>query len=419
MILFLIYISAIVLCGSINIGPISIRVIATSLMIVYLLITHKKKNRVSDIDNSYIKLYLLFSLLMGLALLINGEFVEFDFIKKFLAYNLVSIIAFIAVSRFITSTNKLNLLIITLLSIIFVDSIITILQYNGNSIGWAIGYLFSDIDKSVSKIGDRDSLLGISVTPGIFGDVVKNAFYLAAVTPLGLCLINSRYNTKLKAFAIIVILCSCVATFMTQQRAAVAMLILILLLSIYILFRKRTILLLSILLVSVLLFLSYSDFSFDFDIGRLGDRNDQNREKLASDAIDFIIAHPMWGGPASFLEQTKLPAHNLVLDAYIYSGLFGFIIMMVLFIKTTRRSIVTIINGMRKKNDYMIIIFSAASVLCCMGYGLLHNTSFLSGEVIVFILLAIMLKINLFITPQRTMAQTKYDIKNNNSGQLI
>lgn len=421
MILFLIYISAIILCGSINIGPISIRVIATSLMIVYLLISPKKEKRSSNIDNSYIWLYLWFSILMGFALLINGEFIEFGFVKNFLAYNLVSIIAFLAVSRFITTPERVNQLIITLLSIILADSIVTVLQFNGNPIGWTVGYLFSNIDKSVTKVADRDTLLGISATPGIFGDVVKNALYLAVIAPLGLCLINSKNSYKLKIFAIIVILCSCIAAFMTQQRAAFAMLIMIILLSIYILFRKKTILFISILAASLLFILCYSDYSFDYDMGRLGEHKDQHREELASQAIDFIITHPIWGGPVSFINQAKLPAHNLILDSYVYSGLFGFIIMMVLFIKTILKSLGIMIMGMHNKNDYMIIIFSAASVICCMGYGLFHNTSFLSGEVIVFILLAIMLKVNLFSTSTKIKTVIKYHIddKPNDLGQII
>lgn len=94
---------------------------------------------------------------------------------------------------------------------------------------------------------------------------------------------------------------------------------------------------------------------------------------------------------------------------------------MVLFIKTILKSLGIMITGIRKKNDYMIIIFSGASVLCCMGYGLFHNTSFLSGEVIVFILLAIMLKVNLFSTIPKVEKRINYDIKNkpNNIGQII
>ena len=50
------------------------------------------------------------------------------------------------------------------------------------------------------------------------------------------------------------------------------------------------------------------------------------------------------------------------------------------------------IVGLRKNQDgYMI--FTALSALNATLYGLLHNTSYLTGDVIIFISLSIMLKV--------------------------
>lgn len=398
MVLFLIYIIIIILGGSINIGPLSLRVIATSLMILYLFITIKRRSKLQPISYSYIWIYLLFSIIMGITLLINGEFIEFEFTKKFLAYNLVSVVAFLAVDRFITSEKRLIILIVSLLSIILVNDIITYLQFVGNPVGWIIGYLFGDIDKSLGKIGDRESLMGVSATPGIFGEVVKSAYYIAVITPLCFCLFSKRNSPIIKIFGFIVLICSIIAVFMSQQRAAFAVVILTLLFYLFNIFRKypfTIICLLSILLISSCLFISNDP---NIELGRMADASDNLREKLIIKGISFIEDHPLLGGPISFLKQTSLPAHNLILDSYIYSGLFGFIIMMILFAKTTWQSTSMIITGMSRKNSSLLIAFTAISVINCMIYSCLHTTSYLSGEVIIFILLAIMLKTSLFFT---------------------
>ena len=394
MLLLIGYIVAVVLGGSINIGPVSIRVIATCLMMIYLFILSLRHKPMLRIDKSYIWLYILFSILMGFALLLNGEFEEFEFIKKILAFNLVAIVSFLAIERIVNTSHQLRILIITLLSIILINNFITILQYNGNPIGWAIGYLFSDIDKSVGKIYGHDSLLGMSVTPGIFGDVVKNALYIAVITPLGLSLIKKGAKISTILYSLLVITTSLVSAFMTQQRAAFAVVVFVIIIAVFMLLKKHPVLLMSILSLVVLTLLISIDFTREVDLGRIADSDDSNRERLASQAIDFIASHPILGGPVSFLNKTGLPAHNLILDSLIYSGLLGFIVMMVLFIKTTFNSCKNIKRGIRLKENSFLVVFSGIAVLSCMAYGFLHNTSFLSGEVIVFILLAIMLKVD-------------------------
>ncbi|MDE7456089.1 MAG: hypothetical protein K2M96_05200, partial [Prevotella sp.] len=73
------YLLAVVLGGSINIGPFSIRVIATCLMMVYLFVLSFRKKQFVRIDRLYIGLYILFSFVIGFTLILNGEFDEFYF----------------------------------------------------------------------------------------------------------------------------------------------------------------------------------------------------------------------------------------------------------------------------------------------------------------------------------------------------
>lgn len=399
MLILIVYLYAIILCGSINIGPISIRVIATCAMMIYLIVSKAKKKNYQRIDKSYIWLYLVFSIIMGLMLLINGEFSEFEFVKKFLAYNLVAIISFISIEVFVITPKQLKIVILSLLVLILVNNVITILQYQGNPFGWAVGYLFADIDKLVERSSEHDSLLGMSITPGIFGDVVKNAFYISVLTPLSLCFINEKPKFIYSLFISIIICSSFVAVFMTQQRSAFAILILMAIAWVFIFLRKHPIASICIVL-SILLFalVTFADFSVpnNADLGRLAETGDNEREKLKIQAIDYILANPIVGGPVAFIKKTGLSAHNLILDSYIYAGIFGFIIMMILYAKTIWLSFGIIRKEILRSNISYAIIFFAVSVLSAMLYGLFHNTSYLSGEVIIFILLSLLLKIQIF-----------------------
>lgn len=392
MIIFIIYIYCVLIGGAIYVGPLSIRVAATCLMTAYLIITLKKHRNDKVIERSYIWIYLIFSLIMGVALLINGEFEEYQYIKKFLAFNFVSIIAFFAIDRFISSYARMKLFIFCLLLLIAFDDIVTILQYNGNPLGWAIGYIFSDIDKFAESAETKNSLLGMSLTPGILGHVVNNAFYISMVTPLCFTLIEKKNKWIKLVFVGSIFALSSVAVYMTQQRAAFYVLLLSLLILAYMSLKRHPLLILSILVICLIIPAFSVDVSMDVDYGRLTQTTDTSRAKLIEEAITFIGKHPLFGSPVSFLKLTGLPAHNIILDSYINAGFLGFIVMMILYTKTSFKSIRRIGMGMKVKRDNFVILFTAYALFGSMFYSLTHNTSFLSGEVMVFILLALMLK---------------------------
>lgn len=392
MIIFIIYIFCVLIGGTIYVGPLSIRVVATCLMTLYLIVTAKRQSNAKVIDHSYIWIYLIFSVLMGVALVINGEFEKYQFIKKFLAYNFVSIIAFFAIDRFVSSYERMRQFIVCLLLLIVFDDIVTILQYLGNPIGWAIGYVFSDIDKFANSAEDKSSLLGMSLTPGILGHVVNNAFYIAMVTPLCFALIGNKTKLFKLFFVGGVFVLSAVAVYMTQQRAAFYVLLISLFLLSCMILKKHPLIILSILVICLIIPVFFMDVSVNIDYGRLTQTSNTGRLHLTYEAIAFIGSHPMFGGPVSFLNKTGLPAHNIVLDSYINAGLMGFIVMMLLFAKTSFKSAKRIFVGFKVKKNNFTILFTAYALFGCMFYSLTHNTSFLSGEVMVFILLALTLK---------------------------
>lgn len=391
MYLFYIFILAIILLGSVQVGPLSLRVYATCLMGAYLILNAIKKNGyigIKRITKSYIILYIIFIIFMGIALLANGEFIEYGFIKKFLAYYLVCIIAYFSIEKFINTRKQLHSFIFFLSTIILFNNLITIFQFMDIPLAWLIGDVLGDISFSVEYLDNHDDIIGASITPGIFGGAVRNAFYIASVTPLFYGMIRNESSIIKKIFYIIVILLSIVACYITQQRTAFALIILALL--VYLFFSMDIKYALGIISLGIIIALYYN--LNEIDMGRLTQFSNDDRRTLINDAINYIRVNPIFGGPVEFQKNAGLSSHNIILDSWIFSGFFGFLIMMVLYIKTVIDSIRSFFYGYKYAS--MGILFSALAVLNAMLYGLLHNTSYLTGSELVFIVLAIMLKTN-------------------------
>lgn len=384
---FYIFLIAVTLLGSVIVGPFSIRVYATIGMILYLLLERRNDN-VIRINKGFLKVYLIFLILMGIAQLLNGEIFEYEYFKKLLAYHLVCIVTFLTIERNVNSFLDLKCTILYLTLLLIINNITTILQFSGNNLGWVIGSAFGNIESNIDYFYQHDSMLGVSNTPGIFGNVVTNAAAIAIVSPLSLCLLGENSSTLYKVFGLSNLILSSVACFMTQQRTAVVLFGLCVV--IFLLVRiKRFFPLIVIALLMVGLFgLSFE--ITDANMGRLADFSDSDRKGLFSSALDFITTHPLLGGPMSFQRQTGLSSHNVLLDSWIFSGFFGFIAMCILIIKTVYQGIKVFMRGINNQNNYSL--FCSLSVLNSMAYGFTHNTSFLTGFVFIFIVLALMLK---------------------------
>ncbi|MDD6150483.1 MAG: O-antigen ligase family protein [Bacteroides sp.] len=387
-----IFILSVVLFGSITVGPLSIRVYVTSVMMLYLVskTINNRSFKYIPIGHSLLRLYIAFLVLMGFSLMFNGEIFEYDYFRKLLAYHLVCIVAFLAIERFVNNYINLQRIILLLSLTLLLNNIVTILQYFDSSMGWAIGMAFDDIESNIDYASTHETMLGASQTPGIFGGVVRNAFYIAVIGPLVLTFTDIRNKKFIRLLGVIIVVTSVISCFMTQQRTAFALILLSLGVCMYSEFRRKPILVLLFALTICGLLYRYR-LSTD-DLGRFADNTDDMRRGLYVAAIDYIAQHPIFGGPMEFQRTAGLSSHNLILDSWIFAGFGGFIIMLILFIKTIIKGVKTMIVGLRKNQDgYMI--FTALSALNATLYGLLHNTSYLTGDVIIFISLSIMLKV--------------------------
>ena len=391
MLFFFTFLISIILLGSVAIGPFSIRVYVTIAMMLFLFYKGTKGgNNIISIDHGQLNIYVLFLILMGLAQLLNGEIIEYQFFKKLLAYHLVSIVAFFSIEHYLNTAQDLKKTIILLTGIMLFNSVVTILQFIGNDIGWSIGMFFGDVQENIDFTETHNSLLGYSRTPGIFGDVVRNAFAIAILAPLSLCLVDDRSNLITKIYALMSFGFASVACFMTQQRAAFYLLMFCLAVYRFVAIKKSARV---FVVLGVLAILFVDNFNFDnIDLGRLSQTTDDARSDLYKHALEFISKHPILGGPMSFQRMAGLSSHNVALDSWIFAGFFGFITMMILICKTLISGIKTFIEGLNIAGQNRYMIFCSIAVINAMLYGFTHNTSYLTGEVLIFIASALMLK---------------------------
>ena len=387
--IMLLYLFSVIALGSFVVGPLSVRVYATVLMLIYILVNVKrfKAASVVPISKSYIKLYVAFLLIFFFCLVVTGDLMSLGFFKRFLAYDLVCITTFFAIYLKVNNQNQLKCILLFLLILCLFDSCITILQITGQGIGWSIGQFIAPVDEAKDYADTHEGLLAISFAPGIFSNVVSNAFILASFSPLALFLSNK------KGSIIFILMTSVflVVIFLTQQRAAFYLYLLSLLISLFTLVARKTWALFMLALLICFLGAQVIDFFVGFDFGRLASGQDDSRSFMFKYAMEFIPEHFLFGGVSDFTRVTGLSAHNIILDSFIFAGVGGFITLMLFDIRVGLLCAKNTFAFVKGRCSLMTFALAMAMTTCTL-YGFTHNTSVLTGDVIVFILLALFLK---------------------------
>lgn len=389
---FLFLISVLVL-NSVHVGPFSVRVYFTLVMFLYL-VWNKNKLTLNRNYNIYVYLFLLFVFFKGIALLINGEFIEYNFVKNFLAYEFVAIVIFYATIYFTRSERGIILTLLTLSLILLTTSVVTILQYNNSPIGWMIGQFFGELSEDVEMmaISSTDEMVGFSITTGILRTAYGNAMFVSSIGTLAFGFAYVASNRCAKLLYLLCGLLGLVACFMTQQRSAFY----IMLLSFFLIFYlAKDIKPLIIFLVVFIFLSSFVDLSVIFNeemMGRLvfSDNllKDNSRAILTQNAISFLGEHLFAGGPMEYFSLNGMPAHNFFLNAFIYGGLIGGLILVVMFFKILFLAMSRIFKTKNKVSISSVCFIALSGFL---GQGLFHNESLVFSATLIFILLPLAL----------------------------
>ena len=383
--------------GSFYVGPFSIRVYMTVIMMLFLII--KGMTSRGSYQNKYtlskklLIVYLFFILFAALALWANGEYSEFDFNKWILANYLNCFVTYFAIDYFISSRKELRAMWIFLILFGSVNAIITILQFMGNPIGKGIAMAFTTVSAVQADMLDEHGvnanlLLGDGLPIGLFGYVFTNGTMLSV---LGILLMGKNiFNKKLINLAWVgLLLINVYASFATQERVAFFLLVLLI---IYLVFsgsfsRKIKVTSACIILIAVIYILP--QLLLSDSLGRLTSVSfeEDSRGDIWSYAFEFLKDNLMFGGPIAYSKKTEIAPHNYFLFVFIYYGLIAGIIVSYMYIMMTWKSIRALLG---KKQ----LVTRALAAACCIysAICLFHNASIATGDTIIFVLYALMQK---------------------------
>lgn len=384
--IYILYIFCVFVLGNLRIGPLSFRVYATIMMILYLV--HRRQSLIIE-GKSYLKLYCLFIFLHGVSLILSGDPGISHYIHDILAYYLVAIVIFISVPNFVTNEADFNSFIKYFSVFLLLDAAVTIFQYRGIYIGWIVSQAVNNygtfIEDGMST--SADNLLGRSLSIGLFPYAFVNAPFLAS----GVCLMLSCLVRNLKKYEkiyyILVIVVSTYACFATQQRSAFFALVLFIGLYLWV-FSKKTLAIASIIAITGIIVLGWT---IDVDsLGRIGEVNnasDEARRMIWKNSIQYIQDHFMFGGPDNCISRYGYP-HNFFLAAFIYSGILGAWPVLLLFFKVLVLTIRQMLKSILNKSSNMCVCCAFAVSL---SQGMTHNNSMLNGDALLFFVLALLI----------------------------
>lgn len=390
---FYIFLFSVLILGGFKIGPYSIRVYMVLIMMMYLLLTKTKVK--FQISYKSMKVFLLYIVVTGLVLLFIGEFKDYDYFNRCLAFYFPCFVTVAAINRFIDTKQSLLHLMWFLVLLIFVNCIITQLQFNGLMLGKVIAMALNtsmDVQANILYDNDIDSslLMGAGLPIGIFSFVFSNANYTATFGILALYLYDYYNRNKfIQAFLLLVVGLCIYNCYMIQERTAFFGIIAA---SIFILNKnidRKNLKIVFIFLLILMLFIFLPSIWNAESLGRLVEFNskEDTRNEIWSKCFTFISENFLMGGPVSYSKLTEVAPHNYFLNAIITSGIIGGSIAIYLYISTTLKAAKYTISG---KSHF---IRTTAASVCIYAFGcLFHNASIISGDTLFFVLYAILLK---------------------------
>ena len=392
---FYLFLFASLVLGTFTVGPFSIRVYFTVLMTIYLTIVGRK-DRYDKCKMPYTILGLvsIYLLLTALSLTMCGEFDKSDFPKSLLSLYLNCFVTFFAFNHFVKTPKQLKSSIIFLIFVVAVDCLVTILQYLGNPIGIGIALGLINNPEVQAEILTGQSFgidtFGKDITIGIFNYTFINANYIAVVGLMLLGIWESSNNRIVKIICICLFALFVFASFVTQSRTPF---ILLLIFSLYIAMRgflnKRAGFVIAAVFI-LLLVVVVPIVIESVDFGRLFEADkyeDDPRQRIWGYCIDFIVEHPMWGGPVLFEKTYNLAPHNYFLGAFINSGLLGGLVASYIYFYVLFNSVKLFL----KKHSMMVCSLAGAVLIYSAG-SLFHNASIISGDTMFYVAYSLMLK---------------------------
>lgn len=382
--LYLIFLISSILYGSLYIGPVTPRQIMSVVMIVVCI-----KEGYLFFDK-YAKLYFGFVFFYLVACFSTGGF---DIaLRNLLSYYLVAFVGYQSTRMIISKYRGARFVLLSLLSIFFVDAVVTLIQMWQRPLSYIIldtlNITAADELLERAELREMDTLAGLAV-PGIVGSVLNG--YVLAVS---CALIFYNKSARLKFWNIILLMFFLVSVFVVQERTAlfaagfISILMIVKLVGSseeknkvkWIFFFIAIILI--IVFGSPLFYDSILDDGFRYSESSFSIKEDA-RSHIWSEAWDFIQSTPVGGIFYYTNTHIKMP-HNFFLNAFIYGGIFGGLFLITLFVEQMIIVLKILIQKL-SANNILSLVFAGAYLAYSINT-MTHNSSLADGNLLVWLL---------------------------------
>lgn len=383
----IILIALISLASNVSIGTFGLLTWIAPLLVIHVIIMSSVHKPVIQINYKDIRLYVLYAIIFYLCTLFNGDG-NIGRNSLMIQY-LVCMMIFIAIYYDITTLSAIRIVINVIIILLLLDCIITILQFKNNSLGWGVWYFFNssllnseEIIKNVTSVSTIQTIGNQTLCPGLFPTQVYNGYMLATAGIMNVC-----YYPQIKKWRllnIIILSLTLVSLFVTQQRMAFYI---FLIFCAYIYYGRHKAMTIFLVIIGAVFYTYTNSYLTEDYIGRFANSEDRLREQLYDSAIKFISENYLAGGRIAYSNIDNHSAHNVFLNAFLYGGLFGGILILIIYFRMCFKAIRIILRENRQAMSTVL----AFGLLSFNIISLTHNNSLLTGEPIIWIIYALML----------------------------
>lgn len=390
-ILFYIFVIATLLMGAFTVGAVSVRIYVSIFVLLWALLNRYKFRITNEI-----KLYFLFVALYLVNLLLNGEIYQIDLGKYFLGRYFVCFSAIYITFSMLNNVIIINRTIGLLVTMGAINGVVNVYQFIGNVTALSVPLLFRP---SGSEIIDLDVMtasetaMGVGVV-GLFGNIVRNGYFSAVFAILSGLLVARATSFPNKIIFIGLTIFLIYTVFLTQQRF-----VLLLVLAFYFYYlntKLNKFLYTSLIVIMTLLYYNYSSYLFTNEsLGRYNNMSDEGRLEIYGAALRFLSDNVIFGGQLKFGNEmiangsTVVASHNFFLNAFIYSGLLGGVVIIGLFFRLISHSIGFLTSSLRKNKAS---VFLSAALMVYLLNSLTHNASLVTGDEHIWMLYGLLIK---------------------------
>ena len=382
-----------ILTGSeMYLGPITAKYVL-GLVIFILLIFHDQKL----VMDKCFRVYCIFIINFFISSLVCGFLNKF--FVTFFNYYFIAYVGWRATNLIIQDNKKnVNYIIYLILGIGAFDVLVTISQMTFNT-AWYYPiesfFRFRTQETQIEIIesyAEYRDVLGDAIT-GVFGNAIKNGWYLAVCSVLSFVFIQKYKYAVLYVLPVFFL----IGVFACQERSALAAAVIMISLICYKIFtnlsfaQKTWFIIISVGIGAFLVQyfmdysaaneLRYSEVGMD-DTGRIG---------IMEKYYSYIISNPLFPNYYDMRAQMIPPPHNILFNAFVYGGIISFITICYI-LKLQFTTFCVIFQNIQLRNN----IFFTTSICALVAFtinGFFHNQSIVTGELMPWILWSIIYSI--------------------------